>query len=97
MYDLRPPHLYVLRDVLEDTDMLEVFLRLRKALPAGTPTHVVKEEELPDLAVAENWGARYVHMGMPPPAEDPILYVVVPDGGVGVRCVLGVLSHRCSG
>lgn len=75
MYDLRPPHLYVLRDVLEDTDMLEVFLRLRKALPAGTPTHVVKEEELPDLAVAENWGARYVHMGMPPPAEDPILYV----------------------
>jgi hypothetical protein len=75
MYDLRPPHLYVLRDVLEDTDMLEVFLRLRKGLPAGTPTHVVKEEELPDLAVAENWGARYVHMGMPPPAEDPILYV----------------------
>jgi hypothetical protein len=75
MYQLRPPSIVVLEDVLADPAMAAVYQRLKAALPADTPVQVVRDEGVLDLLVAQDWPALCVPMGMPPPAADPILFV----------------------
>ena len=75
MYKLAPPQVVVLQDVLDDPAMSAVYERLLGALPSQTPVRVVREEEIVDLALGEDWNAQCQRMGMPPPAGDPIVFV----------------------
>jgi hypothetical protein len=75
MYDLRPPSLVVLQDVLDDPAMNDVYERLKAALPPETPVQVVTDDEVADLVVEQNWPGLCTRMGMPPPQADPILFV----------------------
>lgn len=75
MYDLRPPEIVVLDDVLDDPAMAAVYERLRGALPAQTLTQIVTDDELAELAVAEDWLSRCHRMGMPPPEGNPLLVI----------------------
>ncbi|MEN6546093.1 MAG: spore photoproduct lyase family protein [Armatimonadia bacterium] len=75
MYELRPPSIVVFQDVLDDPAMAPVYERLRAAVPADTPVHIVTDDTLPDLVAEQDWPQKCVRMGMPPPAEDPILVV----------------------
>lgn len=75
MYELNPPQIVVLQDVLDDPAMAAVYERLKGALPVATPVRVVNEKEIPDLVASEDWSARCRRMGMPPPADDPLLFI----------------------
>jgi len=75
MYELHPPSLVVLQDVLDDPAMNAVYERIKAAVPADTPVRVVTDDEVPALVVEEGWPAKCVRMGMPPPQEDPIIFV----------------------
>lgn len=75
MYELYPPEVVVLQDVLDNPAMAAVYERLVGALPANTPVRVVRDENLIELAVEEDWAGRCQRMGMPPPEGDPILMI----------------------
>lgn len=75
MYELHPPSLVVLQDVLDDPAMRPVYERLKAALPAGTPVQVVTDDEVLDLVREENWPSKCFRMGTRPVVPDPIIFV----------------------
>jgi len=75
MYEIRPPSLVVLQDVLDDPAMNAVYERLKAALPPETPVQVVTDDMLPEFVLEQRWPELCHRMGMPPPAADPILFV----------------------
>lgn len=87
MYELKPPALVVLQEVLDDPAMRPVFERLQAAVPAETPVEVVSEEALPEFVMERQWPKLIHRMGMPPPAADPIIFVgkMRWDGGWETR------------
>ena len=75
MYELHPPQVVVLQEVLDDPAMAAVYERMLGALAGSPPVRVVSGDELAELAVEEDWMSGCQRMGMPPPADDPILVV----------------------
>lgn len=70
MYDLRPPYVLVLDEVLADPLMSARAERLLQRLPAGTPIETVTAAELPAAGQRLGWD-KVRRMGMPPPATEP--------------------------
>lgn len=75
MYELRPPSIVVLQDVLDDPAMAASYERMRAALPPETPVQVVTDDQIADLVMEQDWPSLCHRMGMPPPGGDPILFV----------------------
>ncbi len=70
MYDLRPPYVLMLDEVLQDERMAARAQRLLAALPPHTPTITISVDDLPDAAQVLGW-SKGGRMGMPAPEGDP--------------------------
>jgi hypothetical protein len=93
MYELHPPSLVVLQDVLDDPAMRAVYERLRAALPEA-PVQVVTDEELPEFVLAQRWPDLCRRMGMPPPPADPILFVGRMRWDEGEKALMERIQER---
>ncbi len=74
MYQLRPPHVLVLDEVMADPLMRARAERVLAALPSDTPVHTCSDKELPQAAMDLGWKGFGGRMGMPPPDDDPVFF-----------------------
>lgn len=74
MYDLKPPYVMILDEVMDDALMRARAERLLGALPADTPVETVSLDKLPHAAREREWGASRARMGMDEPPDDPALF-----------------------
>jgi spore photoproduct lyase len=71
MYDLKPPYVMVLDEVMEDAQMRARAERMLAAFPTDTPVETISLAELPEAARDRDWASSRRRMGMADPPGDP--------------------------